>query len=66
MNFFNNFFQSAFKSSKDLLENQKNNILFKINNDAEIKEEENQIISNLSEKNISIVNKYYYSNKFII
>ena len=29
-------------------------------------EEENQIISNLSEKNISIVNKYYYSNNFII
>ena len=51
MNFFNNIFQSAFKSSKDLLENQKNNILFKNNNDAEIKEEEKLL------QNISLVNK---------
>ena len=51
MDFFNKFFESAFNSSKDLLDKQKKNILCQNNNDLEIKEEETIL------KNISLVNK---------
>ena len=53
----NNFFQSSFKNSNDLLENQKENILFPKNNEIDISEDE-KILYNISAINKEISLKY--------
>ena len=65
LNFFNNFFQTSFKTSKYLIENQKKNILYKPKDDTKPIEEEKILLNiqnvnkEISDKYANLINKYY-------
>ena len=65
LNFFNNFFQTSFKTSKYLIENQKKNILYQPKDDTKPIEEEKILLNiqnvnkEISDKYANLINKYY-------